>query len=395
MISHVLVVIVVANAAQLNAQLQTDAVMFREGGDNCRTPEGRTGTCIKISHCGELAGILRQTGPPTNEDLDRLKRANCGYERLEAKVCCSSDVTLDIPSATTPISTQTVQSPPEVTAHPNLRLLDHNVCGPVTEQRIIGGNKTGVFDYPWMALIAYQINNKQIEFRCGGSVINSRYILTAAHCVTQLPSALTVFGVRVGEHDLRTERDCNKDADGLESDCAERYQDFGIEEIHFHSGFTKSVLQDDIGLIRVNSMIDFRPVNARPICLPIGDAATHHQKKVTVTGWGATENGPRSQDLLQVKLTLVSNEECAKAYKKNTVISYKQLCAGGTDHKDSCLGDSGGPLQALSIYNKMNVRFVQYGIVSFGTKNCGIEGYPGVYTRLVYYIDWILDRLRK
>ncbi|XP_028982302.1 transmembrane protease serine 9 [Diachasma alloeum] len=392
MIFSVMVVLVMTNAGQINAQLEGDAVMFREGGDNCRTPVGKAGTCIKISRCRELVDVLRQTGHPTNEDLDRLRRANCGYDRLEAKVCCSSEVTFDTLSTTPLIPSQTPQSPPDVTAHPNLRLLDHNVCGPVTEQRIIGGNKTGVFDYPWMALIAYKINNKQIEFRCGGSVINNRYILTAAHCVTQLPSALTLIGVRVGEHDLRTERDCNKDLDGLETDCAERYQDFGIEEVHFYSGFTKSVLQDDIGLIRVDSSIDFRPINARPICLPIGDAATHHQKKVIVTGWGATENGPRSQDLLQVKLALVSNEECAKAYKKNIVIWYKQLCAGGTDHKDSCLGDSGGPLQAPSIYNKTNVRFVQYGIVSFGTKNCGIEGYPGVYTRLAYYTDWILDR---
>lgn len=80
-----------------------------------------------------------------------------------------------------------VPNPPDVKNHRNLRLLDLEICGPITEQKIFGGNKTGVLDFPWMALIAYRIGPNKIEFRCGGSVINKRYILTAAHCVTDLP----------------------------------------------------------------------------------------------------------------------------------------------------------------------------------------------------------------
>lgn len=94
----------------------------------------------------------------------------------------------------------TPPSPPDVTRHPNLRLLDHDLCGPISQQKIFGGNKTGVFDFPWMALIAYQTKNGP-DFRCGGSLINKRYVLTAAHCVTDLPSGkstidgITIFAV--------------------------------------------------------------------------------------------------------------------------------------------------------------------------------------------------------
>ena len=61
---------------------------------------------------------------------------------------------------------------------------------------------------------------------------------------------------------------------------------------------------------------------------------------------------------------------------------------------DSCLGDSGGPLQFLEFIND-EVRYVQHGIVSFGFKKCAVEGYPGVYVRLVYYLDWILDNMKE
>jgi len=112
-----------------------------------------------------------------------------------------------------------------------------------------------------------------------------------------------------------------------------------------------------------------------------------------VTGWGATELGPRSQDLLQAKLPLMTNEQCKEIYKQSAQIWYKQLCAGGQMNVDSCLGDSGGPLQAAGIYNGRSVRIVQYGVVSYGLKQCGTEGFPGVYTRVAYYMDWILNTM--
>lgn len=86
-----------------------------------------------------------------------------------------------------------VPDPPDVTQHPNLRLLNHQACGPEVTQRILGGNRTGVFDYPWMALIGYDVGRGNTQFRCGGTVISERYVLTAAHCVTSLPSGKNIM----------------------------------------------------------------------------------------------------------------------------------------------------------------------------------------------------------
>lgn len=72
-----------------------------------------------------------------------------------------------------------------------------------------------------------------------------------------------------------------------------------------------------------------------------------------------------------------------------------QLCAGGVKGKDSCGGDSGGPLMFPGSYGKFGVRYVQRGLVSFGSKRCGLGGYPGVYTNIAYYMKWILDNMHS
>ncbi|XP_012231040.1 CLIP domain-containing serine protease HP8-like [Linepithema humile] len=357
----------------------------------------RRASCINIRNCPPVIAILQRPRPLSAETLQTLRNLQCGFQGNDPMVCCLNAEPTTTTTTTATVTTATMTdsatpSPPDVMNHPNLRLLDSG-CGPITQPRVFGGNKTGVFEFPWMALIAYDTGRLNPEFRCGGTIISSKYILTAAHCVTLLPSTLRLIGVRVGDHDISKERDCDRDESGLELECAERYQDFGVESVHYHPDYTTSKLQNDIAIIRLNSSVDFRPLNVKSICLPYGTAAKLNQKRAIVTGWGATEFGPRSQDLLQAKLPLVPHEQCKDVYKRTTEIWHKQLCAGGLNNIDSCLGDSGGPLQAPGIYNGRAVRTVQYGVVSYGLKQCGTEGYPGVYTKVAYYMDWILDTM--
>ncbi|XP_014477561.1 PREDICTED: uncharacterized protein LOC106745987 [Dinoponera quadriceps] len=362
----------------------------------------RRAECINIRRCQRVIDILKGPRPLPQETLDTLRNSQCGFEGNDPKVCCisqsatSTEAAIPTPETTTEtlVQTEDVSPPPDVTNHANLRLLDHQTCGPMPMDRVIGGNKTRIFEYPWMALIAYD-TGRGTEFRCGGTIISQRYILTAAHCVTMLPDNLSLIGVRVGDHDISKERDCDRDINGLEIVCSEKYQDFGIESVHSHSEYNRTKLQNDIALIRLNRTVDFRPYSVRPICLPFGTATALAQKKATVTGWGATEFGPRSESLLQALLPIMTNEDCAKAFSNSVSIWYKQMCAGGLTMVDSCMGDSGGPLQAPAIYNapgiRNKIRFVQYGVVSYGLKQCGTTNVPGVYTRVAYYMDWILN----
>ena len=96
---------------------------------------------------------------------------------------------------------------------------------------------------------------------------------------------------------------------------------------------------------------------------------------------------------MKVKVPVQPLEKCAQQYSKLVRITEKQICAGGVDIRDSCSGDSGGPLQRLAQTSQGDFNYVQFGIVSFGPITCGLKERPGVYTRVGYYMDWILDNM--
>jgi len=110
--------------------------------------------------------------------------------------------------------------------------------------------------------------------------------------------------------------------------------------------------------------------------------------------------GANSPLLLQVELPVMRQDQCAEVYSRSSAsyrnpirITSSQMCAGGINAQDSCDGDSGGPLIYKGEVN-LRPRFVQYGIVSFGPRSCGVKGFPGVYTKVAFYVDWILSVMR-
>lgn len=112
--------------------------------------------------------------------------------------------------------------------------------------------------------------------------------------------------------------------------------------------------------------------------------------------WLYSVSGYASPELLKVELPVITQDSCQRRYNQTSTpvkIGPQQLCAGGTPGKDSCQGDSGGPLKQMGMVHN-DARFVQYGIVSFGPRFCGVANQPGVYTKVAYYMDWILDNMK-
>uniref|UniRef100_A0A1I8Q6X3 Peptidase S1 domain-containing protein n=1 Tax=Stomoxys calcitrans TaxID=35570 RepID=A0A1I8Q6X3_STOCA len=238
------------------------------------------------------------------------------------------------------------------------------------ESRIVGGTTTGVSEYPWMARLSY-FN----RFYCGGTLINDRYVLTAAHCV----KGFMWFMIKVtfGEHDR-----CN-DKERPETRFVLRA---------FTQKFSFSNFDNDIALLRLNDRV---PITSfiRPICLPRPEERNDLfvGTKGIATGWGTLkEDGKPSCLLQEVEVPVLENETCvAQTNYTQKMITKNMMCAGypGTGERDSCQGDSGGPLVRLRPDDK---RYEQIGIVSWGN-GCARPDYPGVYTRVTKYIDWITE----
>ncbi|XP_055636348.1 CLIP domain-containing serine protease B4-like [Toxorhynchites rutilus septentrionalis] len=262
-------------------------------------------------------------------------------------------------------------------------------CGLMVGDRIIGGQATDLKEYPWSALILYRKPNGKPGYNCGGSLINSRYVLTAAHCIDAIPSGWEVIGVRLGEYDLN-----NNGNDCVDGVCADLPLDNDIDRITVHESYDplSKGQYDDIALIRLSRDVSYSDY-IKPICLPT-DSASRSRKiigtKAVAAGWGRTETAGQSPIKLKVDLNVADTNQCATVYLRQYGITLRdtQLCAGGLAGKDTCTGDSGGPLM-----KRIKANHFLYGIVSFGPNKCGTKDVPGVYTNVAKYTDWIEKQL--
>jgi len=231
----------------------------------------------------------------------------------------------------------------------------------------VGGLETEINEYPWQALI---VDKGTRNVWCGGSLVNSRWVLTAAHCtvITQADK----IEVLLGEHDYNTDR---------ETDTLR----MPITEIKNHPDFD-SQDSSDFSMLKLKKDVDFcRYPHIRPICLPTDTSDDYAGDVATVTGWGATYNGGSTVNKLrEVNVDVITNNQCKNEYKYNsTEITRTMLCAivdGGG--KDSCQGDSGGPLVTAKggSGERPGENYQLIGVVSWG-EQCALAEYPGVYAR--------------
>uniref|UniRef100_A0AAG5CW22 CLIP domain-containing serine protease n=1 Tax=Anopheles atroparvus TaxID=41427 RepID=A0AAG5CW22_ANOAO len=351
----------------------------------CATPINRAGFCVPLAQCGPVARLLRlisERGSSATPDEGRFLRGSLcatppgatGYH-----VCCDATAvqttTTPAPAPVTSPSTTTTTAA-GLLGHPNMRLFDRSICGlPGTVNKIAFGQQARLFQFPWMVMIVYaSITTGTEASECAGTIINTRYILTAAHCIDGQMERLRY--VRIGEYDTRTDPDCEDDT------CAAPIQRYGVEDAVFNSNFTRIVRNGhDIGLLRLNRTIDFSSGDVAPVCLPFTSGLMGFDPTLYwITGWGLTERLEVSPVLLQARIPPV---ECS--------LNNYAICAGFGNATLHCEGDSGGPMKAQ--VPEFNFRYVQFGVISAGPR-CGAQGVPGVSSRVSYFMQWILDNIR-
>ncbi|XP_061721572.1 CLIP domain-containing serine protease HP8-like [Cydia pomonella] len=267
-----------------------------------------------------------------------------------------------------------------------VNLPSRNECGLLsTTDRIFGGQVAGLEELPWLARIKYLLRSKEI-YACHASLITDRFLITAAHCVVDQQ----IIDVRLGDWDAETEIDC------IQEDCNDPPVDVKVDAKFIHPSYHRQTLVGDIALLRLAHPVNFTEF-IRPVCLPTTEYIARidydPDSEYLTGGWGKTEFETRSAIKRKIRLTAVPIPTCRAAIRRmSDQLAASSICAGGRKGEDSCSGDSGSSLVRLASENRRFNWFL-FGVTSFGSSKCGSEGIPGIYSRVTYYMDWILSIL--
>ncbi|GIY55523.1 u21-ctenitoxin-Pn1a [Caerostris darwini] len=241
------------------------------------------------------------------------------------------------------------------------------------QDRIVGGDYAVHGQYPWMVSLREK-GEHGFEHVCGASILNKNWIVTAAHCIDYLSPRM--YEILAGLHKLSEEH----------TPTVKRYK---ISKIVIHDDYDDDTFHNDIALLRTSKPIDITGSRGyiNGVCLPKNK--TDPSGYATVIGWGHTvEDGENSDTLKQVVVPIIKRKICNDMYDDDPYDGIDEvidtmICAGLTG-RDSCQNDSGGPL----LQKDANGITTLVGIVSHGA-GCGLKYYPGVYTKISLYKDWM------
>merc|ERR1711962_1307859 len=241
------------------------------------------------------------------------------------------------------------------------------VCGVVNRStRIVGGNTTEVNEYPWQVALT----TRSGVLICGGSLINDRWVLTAAGC-----TQAGVYQVELG----------NPHRHSMDDSAAMRFK---VKRVVDHPNYNSPTpLNNDFSLLELTYPVDLEMVSPsiRPICLPsTSNSSQYENVDAVITGWGSTtESGFNSDALQEATVRTMSNDKCQRSFG-NIKIHSAMICASNPG-RGPCKGDAGGPM-VTNVANYLNL----IGVISWGI-GCAHPSKPGVYARVTEELNWIKE----
>ncbi|XP_062419605.1 transmembrane protease serine 9 [Pungitius pungitius] len=228
--------------------------------------------------------------------------------------------------------------------------------------RIVGGVTARRGEWPWIGSLQYQRLH-----RCGATLVHSKWLLTAAHCLTSSDPSPTNWAVSLGSV-LRS---------GIGALV------IPIQRVIIHPAFNGTNMDHDVALLELAVPAPMS-YTIQSICLP---SPVHRFLKDTecyIVGWGSMREGGSLTNLLQkAAVSIIDQADCQRSY--GNVLTPNMMCAGHMEGgRDTCMGDSGGPLTC----RQPSAPWFIAGVTSWG-HGCGRIGFPGVYTDVTSVRKWI------
>jgi len=262
---------------------------------------------------------------------------------------------------------EAVKNPPST----GLRLPPGLTCKREDGTRIVDGQEADPNTWPWMVQLEYYDN-----FNCGGVIVGENLVLTAGHCCANYNQIKRIRG-KVGSLDKGSGK----------------IIEFKKKVMHPKYNTPNGEFEHDICLLFPTKPIEKIAGSIDRACLPnLDEQRPPAGTRCWTAGFGAMWwEGDSPTKLMEVDVKLFSSVTCAATNAGKYFDSSMHTCAGWPEgRKDSCSGDSGGPLICVSKDNQP----VLWGLTSFGIR-CGERNSPGVYARVEKYMNWVAEVVEK
>ncbi|XP_047438388.1 elastase-1-like isoform X1 [Mugil cephalus] len=237
-----------------------------------------------------------------------------------------------------------------------------------TGGRVVEGELVAIHGiWPWQVSLQDNYDGTYRHF-CGGALIRTGWVLTAAHCLYSYSSLLVVLGDLVLYSSHGTE------------------QSRSVSGVYVHPEWNPGSISsgNDIALLRLSSAASITPY-VKLVNLPSSGEILPHNYGCYITGYGATSTGGgMSTRMSKALLRVVDHQTCTSSGWWGSTVKNTMICAGGGD-QSACNGDLGGPLSCLK-----NGYWYVHGVASFVSgMGCNAPKKPTVFTRVSAHITWL------